>query len=124
MYLKHVYIVTFAEKCLGDALLGEDRTIPIVEDKVDNAIRRFQWLSATTKASVGQTSRGGSSECNSGGARRRGGIEYKGGRHAFGRQREYDYAYRPNTLPSFGRYNGGALGTFGGNGGHYERWTL
>ncbi len=60
VYLKHVYNETVADTFLGDDLFGADRTIPI-EDKVDNAIKRVQKLSATNKVVVGRTNRGSSS---------------------------------------------------------------
>ncbi len=56
----YVYNGTVAETFLGDNLFGADRTIPI-EDRVDNAVKRVQKLSAATKATVGKTGRGGSS---------------------------------------------------------------
>ncbi len=60
VYLKHVYTGTLAETFLGDHLFGAYRTIPI-EDRVDNAVKRVQKLTTTAKATLGQSSRGGSS---------------------------------------------------------------
>ena len=59
LYIKHVYNGAVAETFLGDALFAADRTIP-VEERVDNAVKRVHKLAIAAKASVGQSSRGGS----------------------------------------------------------------
>jgi hypothetical protein len=69
-YIKHVYNGTVADSFLGDELFGEDRTIPI-EDRVHSAVKRVQKLTTTTKATMGQTGRGGYSANKRGGAGRR-----------------------------------------------------
>ena len=94
---------------LGDNLFGADRTIPI-EDRVDNAVKRVQKLSAAAEATVGKTGRGGSSAVKRGGAAGRGGSSYNGGR-----QRNYDSDYRQRDY-SYGRSSNGASGSYGGSG--------
>ncbi len=64
---------------MDDNLFGADRTIPI-EDRVDNAVKRVQKLSAAAKAAMGKTGRGGSSTVKRDGATSRGGSSYNGGR--------------------------------------------
>ena len=103
---------------MGDALFGADRTIP-VEERVDSAVKRVQKLTTTTKAAVGQTSRGGKSSGRRGGGRRGG---FSGGRqHHYSRDLSSDY--RPSGPPSFGRFGSGSFGgsNFGGGRGNGER---
>ena len=45
VYLKHVYNKIVAKTFLGDNLFGADRTI-LIEERVDNAVKRVQKLSA------------------------------------------------------------------------------
>ena len=116
--LTHVYNDTVAETFLGDELLGADRTIPI-EDQVDKAVKRFQKLSATTKAIVGQTSRGSSSSTNRGGAGRRGGTiggSYNGGRQPYDRQDVISYYDKPYFPLAYDCLSGGSSGIFGSGG--------
>ena len=79
LYIKHVYNGVVAETYLGDALFGADKRIP-VEERVDNAIKRVQKLTAEAKAIVGQASRGGNTSGRRGGGRRGGFNNYSGGR--------------------------------------------
>jgi len=113
LYVKHVYNGTVAETFLGDALFGADRTI-LVEERVDNVVKRVQKLTTTAKSIVRQSGRGGSSSSKCGGGRRGGFSNYNGGRkQQYDKQRGYNIGYMPDGLPSFGRYNGS--GSFGGN---------
>jgi hypothetical protein len=79
LYIKHVYNGADAKTFLGDALFGADRNI-LVEERVDNAVKRVQKLTTTTKAEVGQSGRGGSTFGMRGGGRRDGVSNYSGGR--------------------------------------------
>ena len=79
VYTKHVYNGTLADNFWEDDLFGADRTIPI-EGRVDNGVKRVRKLTTTTTATVGQIGRGGSSACKRGGAGRRGGISFNGGK--------------------------------------------
>ncbi len=79
LYVKHVYNGAVAETFLGDALFGADRTI-LVEERVDNAVKRMEKLTTAAKAAVGQSGCGGSSSGIRGGGRRGGSSNYNGGR--------------------------------------------
>ncbi len=120
--VKHVYNGAAAETFLGDALFGADRTI-LVEERVENAVKRVQKLTTVAKATMGQSGRGGSSSGRRGGGRRGEFINYNGGRHQH-YNRDYNNDYMPGGPPSFGRYNGsGSFGgtNFGGGRGNGER---
>jgi hypothetical protein len=52
LHIKHVYNGAVACTFLGGDLFWADRTIP-VEERVDNAVKRLQNLSAAAKAAVG-----------------------------------------------------------------------
>jgi hypothetical protein len=58
VYLKHVYNNAVAETFLGDELFGADTTNHI-EERVDQAVKRVQKLSAAAKAAIGLTDKGG-----------------------------------------------------------------
>ncbi len=78
--------------------LGADRTIPI-EDRVESAVKIVQKLTTTTKATVVQTGRGGYSTVKRGGAGRRGGSNFNGGRQDYKRQNYYsDYHILISTM--------------------------
>ena len=115
LYVKHVYNGAVAENFLGDALFAADRTIP-VGARVDNAVKRVQKLTTSTKAVVEQSSRGGSTSGKRGGGRRGGFNNYNGGRQQpYNRQGDYNIGYMSGGASSFGRYNG--TGSFGGSNG-------
>ncbi len=87
---------------------------------VDKAIKRVQKLSATAKALVGQTGRGGSSSIKRGGAGRRGGNgggSYNGDRQQNDRRRDNNYYDMPYFPLAFVPFNGGSSGNFGNGGG-------
>ena len=77
VYLKHVYNGTVAATFSGDNLFGADHTLPI-DERVDNAVKRVQKLSAAAKAPMGKNGCGGS--VKRGAAAGRGGSNYNGGR--------------------------------------------
>ena len=108
VYLKHVYNGTIAETFLGDELFGVDCTFPI-EERVDNAVKRVQNLTAIAKAAVGKTGRGGSSTVKRAREAGRGGCNYNGDM-----QRNYDNDFRPRDFP-YGRSNNGASRSYGGS---------
>jgi len=115
LYIKHVYNGEAANTFLGDALFGADKTIPI-EERVDNAVKRAQKLTRTTKATVGKSGRGGNTSGRRGGVRRGGfNNNYSGGRQPQYRLNDYINDYMPSGPPGFGRFNGN--GNFGGTNG-------
>ena len=69
LYIKHVYNGAVADTFLGDDLLGRDRTI-LVEERVDIVVKRVQKLTASSKATLGQSARGGITSGKRGGGRR------------------------------------------------------
>ena len=115
VHLRHVYNNAVAKTFWGDDLFGVDRTIPI-EDRVDNAWKRVQKLSAATKSVDGQTRRRNNSPNKRGSWGRIGGSTYNGDRQQCGRQRDSDYDPRPSASPTFNRYNGGASDSYGRGG--------
>jgi hypothetical protein len=66
LYIYHVCNGVVADTFLGDDLFEADKTIQ-VEERVDNAAKRVHKLTATTKATVGQTGRGGNTYGKCGG---------------------------------------------------------
>jgi len=81
LYIKRVYNGTIAGTFLGDDLFGANRTISI-EVRVDNVAKRVQNITEATKATMGQSGRGGNTFGRRGGGRRgEFSNNYNGGRH-------------------------------------------
>ena len=114
--INHVYNGAVADAYLGDDLFGAATTIP-VEERIDNAVKRVQKPTATSKAAVGQSIRGGNTSGRRGGGRRGGSnSNYNGGmQQQYNRQSDYNTDFSPGSQPSYGRFNGN--GNFGGNNG-------
>jgi hypothetical protein len=93
LYIKHVYN---GDVYNGDALFGAGRNI-LVEERVDNAVKRVQNLTTTAKATYGHHGRGGITFGTRGGGRRGGfGDNYNGGRQPQYIHNDYINDYMPN----------------------------
>jgi len=116
LYIKHVYNGAMAYTFLGNDLVGEDITI-LVEERVDNAANRVRKLTATYKATLGQSIRGGDTSGIRGEGRRGGSNNnYSGGmQQQYDKHSEYDNDSRPVSQPSYVRFNGN--NNFGGSNG-------
>jgi hypothetical protein len=118
LYINHLYNVTVAETFLGDDLFEVGRTIS-VEERVDIDVKRVQKLTATSKATVGQSGRGGNTSSKRGGGRRGGSNHnYNGGKQQhYNIHGNYKCEYRPNRPLAFGLFNGHGSNNFGGTNG-------
>jgi hypothetical protein len=99
-----------ADTFLGDDLFVAKKTIP-VEERVDNAINRIHKLTATYRATIGQSVRGGNTFGKRGGGRRGGSNNnynnYSGGmQQQYNMQSDYSNDFRPGSQPTYGRFNG------------------
>ena len=109
-----MYNGAVADTFLPDDLFGADKTI-LAEGRIYLAVKREQKLTATVKATLGQSGRGGSTFGRRDGGRR-------GRQWQYNKQSDYSIDYLPNGQPFYGRFNGndnfgGKNGNGRGNGG-------